>query len=126
MRVILESKPDVALLETELPGRGVFDVAAELSRRLKETKIVFLTGYVSEVFIDHALRVNARGCLLKSEPVDSTRRWNMLLVPTGNQLKEISSLDGEYPSRTCPVMYFPPNSEHHLFHGSKRCNTPAD
>ena len=80
LRIVMETKPEVVVLETELPGRGAFEVAAEVSRRSQETKIVFLTGYLSDVFIDQAFRVNARGYLLKSEPVDFVIRSIQSLV----------------------------------------------
>ena len=70
MRIILESNPEMVILENELPGRGAFDAASDLCEKLKETKIVFLTSHLSDVFIDQALRVRARGYLLKSESVD--------------------------------------------------------
>lgn len=70
MRIVLESNPEMVILETELPGRGAFDAASDLCAKLKETKIVFLTSHLSDVFIDQALRVRARGYLLKSESVD--------------------------------------------------------
>lgn len=69
LRLILETKPDIAILDVELPGRGSFDIANELASRQKETKIIFLTGYLSDVFIEQALRLKARGYLLKGEPI---------------------------------------------------------
>lgn len=82
MRIILEKKPDVVVLETELPGRGAFDLASDLRKRLKETKIVFLTGFHSDVFIKQALELDARGYLLKTEPVDFVIR-SLQQVATG-------------------------------------------
>lgn len=68
LKLILEFKPDVAVFDVDLPGRGSFDIAAELANRQKETKVVFLTGFLSDVFIEQALRLNAHGYLMKSEP----------------------------------------------------------
>lgn len=82
MRMILEKKPDVVVLETEFPGRGAFDLASDLRKRLKETKIVFLTGFHSDVFIEQALELDARGYLLKTEPVDFVIR-SLKQVATG-------------------------------------------
>ena len=70
MRIVFDTKPEMVVFETELPGRGAFDAASDLSIRLKETKIVFLTGHLSDILIDQALRVRAGGYLLKSEPVE--------------------------------------------------------
>src|SRR5262249_14920193 len=70
LRGILETRPDVAVLDVELPGRGVFDMAAEIRARQKQTKILFLTGYCSDVFIEHALKAKAHGYLIKGEPIE--------------------------------------------------------
>lgn len=67
---ILQTKPDIAILDVELPGRGVFEMAAEIRARQKSTSVVFLTGYCSDVFIEHALRTKANGYLIKGEPID--------------------------------------------------------
>ncbi|QDV15805.1 Transcriptional regulatory protein LiaR [Gimesia panareensis] len=71
LSLILETEPDVVILDVELPGRGSFDIAEEISSRLKNTKMIFLTGYLSDIFIELALRVNAVGYLLKGEPIES-------------------------------------------------------
>lgn len=70
LRGILETRPDVAVLDVELPGRGVFEMAGEVRARQKNTKILFLTGYCSDVFIEHALRAKAHGYLIKGEPIE--------------------------------------------------------
>ena len=71
LSLILETEPDVVILDVELPGRGSFDIAEEISSRLKNTKMIFLTGYLSDIFIELALRVDAVGYLLKGEPIES-------------------------------------------------------
>jgi DNA-binding NarL/FixJ family response regulator len=68
--LILETEPDVVILDVELPGRGSFDIGQEISTKLKNTKMFFLTGYLSDIFIEFALRVNAVGYLLKGEPIE--------------------------------------------------------
>jgi len=66
---LLEMRPHVALLDVELPGRGVFDMAAQLRVRQKDTRLVFLTGYVSDVFIEQAIKMRAHGYLVKGESI---------------------------------------------------------
>lgn len=68
---IIALKPDIAILDVDLPGRGAFDVAAEIRSRLRATRIIFLTGFVSDVLVDQALRLRASGYLLKSEPIEA-------------------------------------------------------
>jgi DNA-binding NarL/FixJ family response regulator len=90
LSLILETEPDVVILDVELPGRGSFDIAEEISSRLKNTKMIFLTGYLSDIFIELALRVNAVGYLLKGEPtafIDPCDQegcpWGILLLSIG-------------------------------------------
>ena len=70
LRGILETRPDVAVLDVELPGRGIFEMAAEVRARQKSTKILFLTGYCSDIFIEHALKAKTHGYLIKGEPIE--------------------------------------------------------
>ena len=69
-RKILEIKPQVAIMDVELPGRGIFDVVADLRTRQKETRVLILTGYTSDVFIEQALKNRVFGYMVKGEPVD--------------------------------------------------------
>lgn len=68
-QVILDQKPDVALLDVNLPGRGTFDLAEELVSRLPDTKLIFVTGYQSDVYLAQALNLKVAGYLLKGEPI---------------------------------------------------------
>lgn len=67
---VLESRPDIALFDVDFPGRDSFDVIPGLIRQAPRTAIAFLTGHVSDVFIHQAVRMKARGYLLKREPSD--------------------------------------------------------
>ena len=68
--------------DVALPGRGTFDTISEIQDKAKETKTVFLTGYLSDVFIEHALAIGAYGYLMKGEPtgnlIDALRRIKRL------------------------------------------------
>jgi DNA-binding NarL/FixJ family response regulator len=71
-------RPDVLVLDIDLPGRGVFDVVAEHVHRLGQTRILYLSGFLSDVLLGRALALDAAGYILKGEPVsvllDSIRR----------------------------------------------------
>jgi len=77
-RIILQTQPDIAIFDLELPGRGPFDVIEELLSRQKETRIIILTGHVSDIFVEMALRLKVSAYLLKGEPsqycIDAIRR----------------------------------------------------
>jgi DNA-binding NarL/FixJ family response regulator len=66
-RLIGELRPDVAVLEVVLPGYGAFPIAAEAARK-GLARVLFLSGYVSDIFVAEAVRARAAGYLLKDAP----------------------------------------------------------
>jgi len=68
-RVAIEQKPDVVLLDVNLPGRGAFDLAEDLVSRRPDTRLIFVTGYLADIYLEQALKLNASGYLLKGEPI---------------------------------------------------------
>ena len=61
-------RPDVALLDIELPGLDGITVAGELARELPETRSLILTTFGRPGFMRRALEAGARGFLLKDAP----------------------------------------------------------
>ncbi|MCA9029560.1 MAG: response regulator transcription factor, partial [Planctomycetaceae bacterium] len=58
---IVEQVPDIIIMDVELAGRGAFTVAEEVASRFPATKIVFLTGFESDVLVEQALRLDVAG-----------------------------------------------------------------
>jgi DNA-binding NarL/FixJ family response regulator len=71
LRVAQMSAVDIVVLDIELPGRGAFDVATELRQRSPATRVIFLSGFATDVLIDQALQAGASGYVVKSESVDA-------------------------------------------------------
>ena len=69
MEVIREQKPDLILLDIQMPGRTGFEVTRELLLREVNTQIVFVTAY--DQYAIEAFEVNAVDYLLK--PVEAGR-----------------------------------------------------
>ena len=69
MQVIREQKPDLLLLDIQMPGRTGFEVTRELLLREVDTHIVFVTAY--DQYAIEAFEVNAVDYLLK--PVEASR-----------------------------------------------------
>lgn len=67
LKVLTERQADVVILDVDIPGRSAFDVVDELSNRGIQTKVLFLSGHLSDVFLEQALRLNASGYILKGE-----------------------------------------------------------
>lgn len=68
-RVAIEQQPDVVLLDVNLPGRGAFDLADDLISRRPQIKLIFVTGFLADLYLEQALKLNAAGYLLKGEPL---------------------------------------------------------
>jgi DNA-binding NarL/FixJ family response regulator len=61
----LRERPDVCLLDVRMPGGGGVAAAAEIARRLPETRLVMLTVSRDDDDLFDALRAGASGYLLK-------------------------------------------------------------
>jgi len=66
----LAARPDVALLDIEMPGRSGLDVAAELRDRLPSCKVLILTTFGRPGYLRRAMEAGARGFLVKDGPVE--------------------------------------------------------
>jgi NarL family two-component system response regulator LiaR len=62
--------PDLAVLDIEMPGICVFDALATMRRAQPELKAVFLSAHVSDTLIRQVLDAQARGYVVKTEPVE--------------------------------------------------------
>lgn len=69
VRLVEELRPDLVLLDVQMPGLTGFEVARQLLARGVESRIVFVTAF--DQYALEAFEVNAIDYLLK--PVDSTR-----------------------------------------------------
>lgn len=73
IETVVRTRPDVALFDVDFPGRDSFDVVPRLAKMVPQTRTAFLTAHVSDVFISQAIRMNARGYILKDEPSSEVR-----------------------------------------------------
>ncbi len=64
------SAPDVVLMDLSLPGMGGLDATSEILRHCPETKVIVLSMYDDEPTVLGALRVGARGFVLKKASLD--------------------------------------------------------
>jgi two-component system response regulator DesR len=62
------TRPDVALLDIEMPGLDGIAAAGELARELPETRSLILTTFGRPGYMRRALAEGARGFLLKDAP----------------------------------------------------------
>ncbi|WP_212910479.1 response regulator transcription factor [Streptomyces sp. TS71-3] len=66
----LSTRPDVALLDIELPGCSGLDAAAELRRRCPECRVLILTTFGRPGYLRRAMDAGAAGFLVKDGPVE--------------------------------------------------------
>ncbi|WP_424887720.1 response regulator [Streptomyces sp. XH2] len=66
----LETKPDVALLDIELPGRSGLDAAADLRARMPACQVLILTTFGRPGYLRRAMEAGAAGFLVKDGPVE--------------------------------------------------------
>jgi two-component system response regulator DesR len=70
LRAALETRPDVALLDIEMPGRSGIDVAADLRGELPSCKVLILTTFGRPGYLRRAMEAGAGGFLIKDGPVE--------------------------------------------------------
>ncbi|MBP0462147.1 response regulator transcription factor [Streptomyces montanisoli] len=66
----LAARPDVALLDIELPGRSGLDAAADLRERLPSCRVMILTTFGRPGYLRRAMEAGAAGFLVKDGPVE--------------------------------------------------------
>ncbi|MBO3748556.1 response regulator transcription factor [Streptosporangiaceae bacterium NEAU-GS5] len=64
------TRPDVALLDIELPGKSGLDAAAELRGRLPGCRVLILTTFGRPGYLRRAMEAGAYGFLVKDGPVE--------------------------------------------------------
>jgi two-component system response regulator DesR len=69
-----EHRPDVALLDIEMPGRDGIEAARELAAALPQVRAVVLTTFGRPGFLRRAMEVGAAGFLVKDSPVAELAR----------------------------------------------------
>ncbi len=64
-------KPDVVLMDIDMPGLLCFEAARMLARQCPDARIIFLSAFFHDCYIEQALAVKAWGYVTKNQPDDS-------------------------------------------------------
>ncbi len=67
---VLENKPDIVLLDIDMPGRDPFEALNELTARRPETRTIIFSGHVRRELVDRAIEGGAWGYVSKNEGED--------------------------------------------------------
>jgi DNA-binding NarL/FixJ family response regulator len=65
LRLVGEQRPDIVLLDLQMPGLGGVEVCQRMAQASPQTAILILTAFFDQSLIDACLRAGARGYLLK-------------------------------------------------------------
>ena len=74
LRVALEARPDVVLIDIDLPGMNGLRLLRELAPRLPDAKFVMLTVSTNQADVLEAVRLGASGYLTKDLDADALLR----------------------------------------------------
>ncbi|MFG2548494.1 response regulator [Streptomyces sp. NPDC048581] len=66
----LTHRPDVALLDVELPGRSGLDIAADLRDQAPDCRVLLLTTHGRPGHLHRAMAAGAAGFLVKDAPIE--------------------------------------------------------
>jgi two-component system, NarL family, response regulator NreC len=67
VRLIRELHPPIALLDLDMPGLDGLGVLREAARASPQTRMIMLTRHMEEPYAVEALRIGARGYVLKTQ-----------------------------------------------------------
>lgn len=67
VELVEQHRPDIVLLDIEMPGLSSFDAAERIMKIHPDTRIIFLSGFTNDCYIEEALRIGAMGFLTKTE-----------------------------------------------------------
>lgn len=65
------ARPDIVLMDIEMPGPDPFDAASELHRLNPQARLIFLSAYVRDHYIGAAIKAGAWGYFSKSDDADA-------------------------------------------------------
>ena len=72
--MLLDLKPDLALLDIEMPNGSGLEIAARATKHGLSTSILILTAYSAQQYVMASIRAGAKGFVLKSAPFDQLRQ----------------------------------------------------
>lgn len=65
------SRPDIVLLDIDMPGKDAFTALEELGEEHPETRVLMVSGHVRSDLIDRAVEAGAWGYISKGDGADS-------------------------------------------------------
>jgi DNA-binding NarL/FixJ family response regulator len=95
-KAMSELKPDVALLDIEMPNGTGIEIAERAKKGKLAVKVVMLTAYKAQQYVMASLRAGASGFILKTAPFDQLRSAVKTAKEGGFYLDSSVSLAGGF------------------------------
>lgn len=67
VELIVKHRPDMVLMDIDMPGLLCFDAARTIAARSPDTSVVFVSGFTHDRYIEAALQCGAAGYITKGE-----------------------------------------------------------
>jgi two-component system, NarL family, response regulator NreC len=74
LKLVLEHRPDLLLLDIGMPGVSSFEVGRMVVERCPATRVVYVTMHEDEEYVLQAMRSGASGYLIKDTPAPQLRQ----------------------------------------------------
>ncbi|NOX59693.1 MAG: response regulator transcription factor [Planctomycetes bacterium] len=71
---VIAKKPDVVLMDIDMPGLSAFSAAGYISTETPDSRVIFLSGFHHDIYIEQALKSKSWGYVTKSEPFSVLRQ----------------------------------------------------
>jgi DNA-binding NarL/FixJ family response regulator len=68
---VKRTRPQVVLLDIEMPGPDAFDALAELTRQNSDARVIMLSAYIRDHYIEAAYKAGAWGYFCKSDEMNA-------------------------------------------------------
>lgn len=70
----VQHRPDVVMMDIDMPGLLSFEAARLIRSRSEKTRIVFLSAFSSDRYIEDALKAEASGYISKNQPPEAVAK----------------------------------------------------
>ena len=70
VQMVLEKKPDVALMDIWMPRLSGIDATRRIEKRGLDTKVLVLSMHTSRTYVEEVLRAGAAGYIVKNAPAE--------------------------------------------------------
>lgn len=102
LKDILDTKPDVVLLDIEMPGLTGLEVADQLDLLGKSVRVIILTTFARQKYFDQAIKAQVAGYLLKDSPSEILISA-IKAVLVGQTVYESRLVQGMFAAETPPL-----------------------